>query len=58
MSNTIGKLFKISVFGESHGKCIGVVIDCGIAGLKISEDDMTRFYQFVFLWQWLFNFYY
>ena len=42
MSNTIGKLFKISVFGESHGKCIGVVIDCGIAGQKISENDVQK----------------
>jgi chorismate synthase len=42
MSNTIGKLFKISVFGESHGKCIGVVVDCGIAGQKISEKDIQK----------------
>ena len=25
--NTFGNLFKISTFGESHGKAIGVVID-------------------------------
>ena len=42
MSDGIGKLFKVSVFGESHGKCIGVVIDCGISGLKISESDIQK----------------
>lgn len=35
--NTFGKLFKISTFGESHGKAIGVVIDGCPAGLVIDE---------------------
>jgi len=42
MSNTIGKQFKVSIFGESHGECIGSIIDCGIAGLKISEADIQK----------------
>ncbi|MFI3314089.1 MAG: chorismate synthase [Rikenellaceae bacterium] len=37
--NTFGRIFKISIFGESHGKSVGVVIDAPIAGLEISEDD-------------------
>ncbi len=37
MSNTYGTLFKISTFGESHGKGIGVVIDGCPAGLQIDE---------------------
>lgn len=35
MKNTIGNLFQISVFGESHGECIGCVIDGLAAGIKL-----------------------
>ncbi len=35
--NTYGKLFRITTFGESHGKAIGVVIDGCPAGLIIDE---------------------
>lgn len=38
MSSTYGKLFKISTFGESHGKAIGVTIDGCPAGLVFDED--------------------
>ena len=27
MSNSFGKIFKISTYGESHGPAIGVIID-------------------------------
>lgn len=37
MSNTYGKLFKISTFGESHGVGVGVVIDGCPAGIEIDE---------------------
>ena len=37
MSNTFGKIFKITTYGESHGKAIGVVIDGCPAGLEIDE---------------------
>lgn len=33
--NTFGKLFKITTFGESHGKGIGVVIDGCPAGIEL-----------------------
>ena len=36
--NTIGKCFKLTSFGESHGKGIGVVIDGCPAGIKLDYD--------------------
>ena len=38
MGNTYGKKFRITTFGESHGKGIGVTIDGCPAGLTIDED--------------------
>ncbi|MFT6321550.1 MAG: chorismate synthase [Granulosicoccus sp.] len=35
--NSFGQLFKITTFGESHGKAIGVIIDGCPAGLEIDE---------------------
>ncbi len=35
MSNSIGKLFKLTTFGESHGVAIGGIIDGCPAGLKL-----------------------
>ncbi len=37
--NTIGRKFKVSIFGESHGELIGVVLDGVPAGLELSEAD-------------------
>ena len=37
MGNSYGKIFKISTFGESHGKAVGVVIDGCPAGIEINE---------------------
>jgi len=37
--NTFGRIFRISLFGESHGKAVGVSIDGCPAGLEISPDD-------------------
>ena len=42
MSNTLGKLFNITIFGESHGDCIGVVIDGCPAGLHVTVDDIQH----------------
>jgi len=39
-ANSIGKNFVITCFGESHGKCIGVVVDGCPAGLPLSEKDI------------------
>lgn len=40
MSSTYGDKIKISVFGESHGNGIGVVIDGLPAGVKINMDKV------------------
>jgi len=38
--NSIGKLFRVSIFGESHGECVGITIDGCPAGLPLSEEDL------------------
>jgi chorismate synthase len=38
--NTIGKLFSITSFGESHGPAIGAIVDGCPPGLRLSEDDI------------------
>jgi chorismate synthase len=42
LPNTIGNSFSFTCFGESHGRCIGVVIDGCPAGLEISEADIQK----------------
>ena len=37
MANDFGQIFKITTFGESHGKAIGVTIDGCPPGLEIDE---------------------
>jgi chorismate synthase len=41
-SNTFGKLFAVTTFGESHGPAIGCVIDGCPPGLAISPEDFRR----------------
>lgn len=41
--STYGTIFKISTWGESHGRGIGVVIDGCPAGLPLSEEDVQIF---------------
>lgn len=38
--NSIGKLFTVTSFGESHGKALGCIIDGCPPGLEISEEDL------------------
>ena len=38
--NSIGKIFTVTSFGESHGKCVGVIIDGCPAGLSLFEKDI------------------
>src|SRR5919112_325396 len=42
MSNSYGKLFRITTFGESHGQSVGVVIDGCPAGLEITSEEIQR----------------
>ncbi len=37
--NTFGKLFKVNIFGESHGESVGIVIDGCPAGLFLKQAD-------------------
>jgi chorismate synthase len=38
--NTFGKIFSVSIFGESHGKWVGVTIDGCPAGIALQEADL------------------
>jgi len=37
MGNSFGKIFKVTTFGESHGKAIGAIVDGCPAGIAIDE---------------------
>ena len=39
--NTFGKKFKVSIFGESHGPQIGIVLDGVPHGISLCEDDFS-----------------
>ena len=38
--NSFGRIFKVSIFGESHGESVGIVIDGVPAGLPLTADDL------------------
>jgi chorismate synthase len=38
--NTIGKLFTVTTFGESHGPALGAIVDGCPPGLALSEADL------------------
>ena len=46
MSNTLGNLFKLTTFGESHGKALGGIIDGCPAGIEIDfelvQNELNR----------------
>jgi chorismate synthase len=42
MFSTFGTLFRVSTFGESHGRGVGVVIDGCPARLPLTEADIQR----------------
>jgi chorismate synthase len=37
--NSFGRLFRLTIFGESHGPMVGISIDGCPAGLSITEED-------------------
>lgn len=40
--NSFGNRFRISIFGESHGPALGVVMDGVDAGIELSASDFAR----------------
>src|SRR3978361_261714 len=40
--NSFGRLFRVHIFGESHGESVGVNIDGIPAGLPLSVDDFLE----------------
>jgi len=40
MSSTLGTLFRVTTFGESHGKAVGAILDGCPANLPLSEVDI------------------
>ena len=38
--NSFGRIFRIHIFGESHGESVGIVIDGCPAGLPLTEEDL------------------
>lgn len=41
--STYGNIFKITTWGESHGKALGVVVDGCPAGIDLCEEDIQIF---------------
>ncbi|MES2329140.1 MAG: chorismate synthase [Bacteroidota bacterium] len=40
--NSFGRIFRINIFGESHGECVGLTIDGCPAGLPLSAEDFVE----------------
>jgi len=40
MSSTFGNMFRVTTFGESHGKAVGAIVDGCPPGLALSEKDI------------------
>jgi len=40
--NILGERFLVMSFGESHGRCVGMVVDGCPAGLKLLREDIQR----------------
>jgi chorismate synthase len=38
--NTFGKIFKVSIYGESHGREVGIIIDGIPPGASLTETDL------------------
>lgn len=39
--NSFGRIFRVSIFGESHGRAVGIIIDGCPAGIALTVDDFT-----------------
>jgi len=40
--NTYGRIFRVTTWGESHGKALGAVIDGCPPGIRVSEEDINK----------------
>ncbi len=40
--NSFGRVFRVSIFGESHGVQVGALIDGCPAGISLSEEDLKK----------------
>ena len=38
--NSFGRIFRVSIWGESHGNSVGIVVDGVPAGIELSEQEM------------------
>ena len=39
--NSFGRIFRVHIFGESHGDCVGITVDGCPAGISLALDDFT-----------------
>ena len=42
-SNSIGKIFNFTTWGESHGKAIGCVVDGVPSKISLNEKDLQKY---------------
>ena len=42
MTNILGEHFTLTSFGESHGKCVGVIVNGCPAGLRLKESEIQK----------------
>jgi len=40
--NSFGRIFRVNIFGESHGEAVGIIIDGVPAGLSLSVEDFLE----------------
>ena len=41
--SSFGTIFKVTTWGESHGKALGAVIDGCPSGLSLEEKDIQKY---------------
>ena len=42
MSNTLGNILKVTLFGESHGRYIGATLDNMVPGIFVDEEEIKK----------------
>lgn len=40
--NSFGRIFRVSIFGESHGSSVGIVLDGVPSGIELYKEDFTE----------------